>query len=187
MCWFEEKVNLLQNVRGGITDIIDELKRMRAFFRAADATYEIDFEHTVWAQEVRYVTYESEDVLDGVMCSLASQLDEGSCAQPNNILSNIMNLGARVDIASTVQAITQNFDNGSEHGLATITGAASQRWPDRLADAFFLEKTDLVGIEGPKKNKVMDMLTSKDQTLNVVSVGGHGRIREDNACKAGLR
>ncbi|KAL9666641.1 hypothetical protein QQ045_000976 [Rhodiola kirilowii] len=192
----EEKVHLLQNVRGGIADIIDELKRMRAFLRAAEVTEEIDFEHTVWVQEVRNVTYESEDVLDEFMCNLACQHKEGSCADPKYIIHNFMNLGAQLDIASTVQAITQKFDkihkrnqrysfkhnNGLEQGLTT-TGAESQRWPDRLTDALFQDKNDLVGIEGPKKNKVIDMLTSKDQTLNVVSVVGMGGLGKTTLVK----
>ncbi|CAM9002455.1 unnamed protein product [Rhodiola kirilowii] len=192
----EEKVHLLQNVRGGIADIIDELKRMRAFLRAAEVTEEIDFEHTVWVQEVRNVTYESEDVLDEFMCNLACQHKERSCADPKYIIHNFMNLGAQLDIASTVQAITQKFDkihkrnqrysfkhnNGLEQGLTT-TGAESQRWPDRLTDALFQDKNDLVGIEGPKKNKVIDMLTSKDQTLNVVSVVGMGGLGKTTLVK----
>ncbi|CAM8885190.1 unnamed protein product [Rhodiola kirilowii] len=195
----EEKVHILQGIREGIEDIIDELKRMRAFLRAADASEEIDFEHTVWVQEVRNVTYESEDVLDEFMCNLAYHHDEGPpCADTKHILRILMNLRARLDISSTVKAITQKFDkihrrnkrysfkhnNGSEHGLTmTPTGALSQRWPGQLADALFQDKIDLVGIDGPKKNKLIDMLTSEDQTLNVVSVVGMGGLGKTTLVK----
>uniref|UniRef100_A0A7N1A5Q5 NB-ARC domain-containing protein n=1 Tax=Kalanchoe fedtschenkoi TaxID=63787 RepID=A0A7N1A5Q5_KALFE len=172
---------------------------MRAFLRAADAVEEIDFAHTVWVQEVRNVTYESEDVLDEFMCNLASHHGEaGICADPKYLFRSFMNLGARLDIASTVQAITQKFEkihkrnqrysfvnnNSLERGVSLSTiGAASQRWPDRLADALFQDKIDLVGLEGPKKKKLTDMLLSEDETLNVVSVVGMGGLGKTTLVK----
>ncbi|KAA8525580.1 hypothetical protein F0562_007435 [Nyssa sinensis] len=59
-----EEIKLMTGFWGDVRYIKDELERMRAFLREADAKEESDQEIKVWVKQVRDVVYDTEDVLD---------------------------------------------------------------------------------------------------------------------------
>ncbi|KAL6348512.1 hypothetical protein AAG906_009972 [Vitis piasezkii] len=111
-----EQLKLLRGVWGDVEYIRDELERMKAFLRVADAMEESDEELKVWVRQVSDVAYDTEDVLDEFSHHLAVHpqqewfcglLDMISFCTPNNLTN-------RLRIAYKMKAIKSRVINISE-------------------------------------------------------------------------
>ncbi|KAL2514255.1 Disease resistance protein RPM1 [Forsythia ovata] len=180
----EEKVNLVKNVKQEVEYIRDELERMIAFLRVADAEEYDDPELKVWVKQVRDVAYETENIIDDFM--LQSHLNNDRFL--GKLFFCVRNMGAQLDIASGIQNIKSRIiDIAEGHrrysyrfnvpGEVSTPRFASNRGIDRRGDALLLEETELVGIESPKKQIIRWLVEGESQfkVVSVVGMGGMGK------------
>ncbi|PQM39556.1 hypothetical protein Pyn_05552 [Prunus yedoensis var. nudiflora] len=110
----EEEVRLLSGTRAEMEDIVEELERMKAFLRVADAKEDSDPQLKVWVKQVRDVAYQIEDALDIFRLSHSCYHRPG-CHVSLHELSCIFNkLKARRRIAIDIQGIKSKVRSLSE-------------------------------------------------------------------------
>ncbi|KAL2491535.1 Disease resistance protein RPM1 [Abeliophyllum distichum] len=180
----EEKVNLVKNVKQEVEYIRDELERMIAFLRVADAEEYNDPELEVWVKQVRDVAYETEDIIDDFM--LQSHLKNDRFL--GKLILCVPNTGAQLEIASGIQNIKSRIIEIAEGhrrysyrfnvpGEVSTPRFASNRGIDRRGDALLLEETEIVGIENPKRQLIRWLVEgeSRFKVVSVVGMGGMGK------------
>ncbi|KAK6162924.1 hypothetical protein DH2020_002765 [Rehmannia glutinosa] len=167
----EEKVNLIKDVKKEIEYVRDELERMTAFLRVADAAEDSDPELKVWVKQVRDVAYETEDIIDEFMLQLRSKNGccgpVGCCGFLDRLIFSVRNLKTHYEIASEIQSIKSRMTDiavghrryrykfsDPNQGSSLSGDGSSRAGIDRRGDALLLEEGELVGIEKPKKQLV---------------------------------
>ncbi|KAG8391292.1 hypothetical protein BUALT_Bualt01G0172800 [Buddleja alternifolia] len=186
----EVKVNLMKDVKQEVEYVRDELERMTAFLRVADAAEDSDPELKLWVKQVRDVAYETEDVIDEFMLHLHRT---NRCC-PNflhKFIFSIRNLKIRYEIASEIQSIksrmtdisvghrrySRKFSHGSDLVVVGDGGGV-----DRRGDALILEEGELVGIESSKK-QLVTWIVEGESRLKVVAVVGMGGLGKTTLVK----
>ncbi|KAH0974599.1 hypothetical protein GBA52_016498 [Prunus armeniaca] len=110
----EDEVRLLSGTRAEMEDIVEELERIKAFLRVADAKEDSDPQLKVWVKQVRDVAYQIEDALDIFRLSHSCYHRPG-CHVSLHELSCIFNkLKARQRIATDIQSIKSKVRTLSE-------------------------------------------------------------------------
>ncbi|XP_024923294.3 disease resistance protein RPM1-like isoform X2 [Ziziphus jujuba] len=180
----QNEVQLLWGVHGQVQYIFDELERIKAFLRVADAKEESNDYLRVWVKQVRDVAYDMEDALDEFMLRLLYYHGHGFSSSLHKLYHFIKSLKARHRIASDMQGIksrVESISNSHTRFNMAIPGWSSNRLAYRQltiqGDALLLEEAELVGIAGPKK-QLMEWLLNNEtgrQVISVVGMGGLGK------------
>ncbi|KAI3444970.1 hypothetical protein Pfo_001635 [Paulownia fortunei] len=194
----EEKVNLIKDVKQEVEYVRDELERMTAFLRVADAAEDSDPELKVWVKQVRDVAYETEDIIDEFMLQLHHTnccCPVGCCGFLDKLIFAVRNLKTQYKIASEIQSIKSRMtDIAVGHRRyrykfsvpnqgSRLSGDGSSRGGiDRRGDALLLEEGELVGIDKPKK-QLVTWLVEGDSRLKVVAVVGMGGLGKTTLVK----
>ncbi|XP_059626938.1 disease resistance protein RPM1-like [Cornus florida] len=180
-------------IREEVECIRDELERVRAFLRVADAKEETDPELQVWVKQVREVAYDTEDVHDEFMLHLAHHQGDGFYGFLFRMSCSIRNLKARNRIASEIRRIKYRVSNIAEgHQRYRYKFSLSEQgsnssiinnaWYDRRGDALLLEEAELVGFDKPRK-QLIEWLVEDNRKLKVVSVVGMGGLGKTTLVK----
>ncbi|XP_028091830.1 disease resistance protein RPM1-like [Camellia sinensis] len=191
--FLQEEVNLLSGVREAMEDIRDELERMSAFLRVADATEERDPELKVWVKQVRDAAYDTEDVFDEFKLHLAQHHGDGFSGFFRKSFYFTKTLKARHQIASKIQRIKSKDINIFEghkryhdtYGIleqGSMSNVVNNSWYDYRGDALLLEEAKLVGIEKPKR-QLIEWLVEGGSGLKAVSVVGMGDLGKTTLVK----
>ncbi|KAF3447828.1 hypothetical protein FNV43_RR08534 [Rhamnella rubrinervis] len=160
-----ENVKLLGGMREDVGYVRDELERIRAFLRVADAKEEGDEEIKVWVKQVRHVAYDMEDVLDEFHLRFSHHGGRGFYRHLRKIALTIKNLKARYRMAS----------GSMEEGSSSSSVAVNKTWYDLRGDALLLEEAQLVGIDKPKRDLIGGLVGGRSE-LQVVAVAGMGGL-----------
>ncbi|KAM2503766.1 hypothetical protein PS1_037754 [Malus domestica] len=178
----EQEVRLFSGVRAQIEDIINELERIKAFLRVADAKEDDDPQLKVWVKQVRDVAYEIEDALDKFRLSHSHVHRHGFHASLRKLSRIIKKLIARRQIAGDIQTIKSKIRSLSEghvkYKLDVDPGSSKARKPwFRQGDALLLEEADLVAIGEPKRQLIELLMAGESgrQAISVVGMGGLGK------------
>ncbi|KAL5560156.1 hypothetical protein UlMin_036367 [Ulmus minor] len=184
----EKEVNLLGRVRNEVVDVRDELDRIRAFLRAADASEDEDAEIKVWVKQVREVAYDAEDILDEFLYRFGAHQRPGFYGYLIKMVRTIKNLKARRRIASELASIETRVTSISdghqrygqmlsrlEQGSSSGGSAGNNTLYELRSDARLLEEAQLVGME-QRKQKLKDYLFDEASSLGVVAVVGMGGL-----------
>ncbi|XP_054823850.1 disease resistance protein RPM1-like isoform X2 [Prosopis cineraria] len=183
----QEEVQLLKGVRTEVQFIKDELERLKAILRMADALEDKDPELKVWVKQVRDVAHDMEDAIDEFTIRLVNHRGHGHDSALRRFASSIQALRARHRIASNLQEIKARVENISK-GRRSITeaGSSSSHFHksrlDSQGDALLLEEADLVGIEKPKK-QLIDLLFQEEQGKVVIPIYGMGGLGKTTVAK----
>ncbi|KAA8521224.1 hypothetical protein F0562_011939 [Nyssa sinensis] len=193
--FLNEKVKLLGGIREEFVSIRDELERMRAFLRVADAMEDSDPQLQVWVKQVRDVAYDTEDVLDEFMLRLAHHPADGFYGFLRKICFSIKNLKARHRIAleirriqSRVPKIPEGYQryryqfNISEQGSTSTPVVNKPCYDHRRHDALLLEEAEIVGIDR-HKNQLIKWLVEDNPRFKVISVVGMGGLGKTTLVK----
>ncbi|KAK3435283.1 hypothetical protein EUGRSUZ_D02631 [Eucalyptus grandis] len=168
--------------------LMREFERIKAFLKAADSMEECNEEVKVWVKQVREIAYEAEDLLDEyTQLSVQDHQSEGFLRM---IQTSVRNRKARHRLISAMKGISPRiksicegqqrlFDGFSttERGSSSTSSYEDNKWQDHRGDALLVEKSDLVGIEEPKKELVEWLVqgASQCQVISVVGMGGLGK------------
>ncbi|KAL2491512.1 Disease resistance protein RPM1 [Abeliophyllum distichum] len=192
----EEKLNMVNEVKQEVEYIRDELERMIAFLRVADAAEDDDPELKVWIKQVRDVAYETEDIIDDFVIRIHRKNNccwGGFCDYLGVLVCSVRNLKTRYETASDIQSIKSRMTEIAEGhrryrykfnvpGEGSASGFGSIHGIDSRVDALFLEETELVGIEKPTR-QIIQWLVEEDARLKVVSVVGMGGLGKTTLVK----
>ncbi|XP_015901515.2 disease resistance protein RPM1-like [Ziziphus jujuba] len=200
-----EKANLLGGIREEAEYVRDELERIRAFLRVADAKEEGDEEIGVWVKQVREVAYDIQDLLDEFLLRFSNHGNHHDFyGRLYNLARTIKNLKARHRIASGLQAVRSRVTNISEghqiyryklnsieEGSSSSSVTANNNWHDLRGDALLVEEAQLVGIDKPKRDLIGGLIggRSEFQVIAAAGMGGLGKttlvskVYKDDAVK----
>ncbi|KAF3447822.1 hypothetical protein FNV43_RR08528 [Rhamnella rubrinervis] len=183
-----EYVKLLGGIREDVGYVRDELERIRAFLRVADAKEEGDEEIKVWVKQVRDVAYDMEDVLDEFLLRFSHHGGRGFYRHLRKIALTIKNLKARHRIASGLQAVRSRVTtiaeghqryryklSSMEEWSSSSSVPVNNTWRDLRGDALLLEEAHLVGIDKPKRVLIGGLVGGRSE-LQVVAVAGMGGL-----------
>ncbi|XP_062093366.1 disease resistance protein RPM1-like [Humulus lupulus] len=182
----EDEVKLVSSFRNEVVFVKNELDRIRAFLRSADAKEDQDEEIKVWVKQVREVAYDAEDIIDDFLYRFEHTKRHGFYGYLCKMARGIKNLKARLRIASQLQSIKLRVTDISEGRLrygyklsSTEIGSSSGTKPcyysEVRSDARFLEEAQLVGIE-PKKQALLSFLVKDTSQLRLAAVVGMGGL-----------
>ncbi|KAL5560142.1 hypothetical protein UlMin_036353 [Ulmus minor] len=184
----EKEANLLGGVRNEVAAAKDELERIKAFLRAADASEDEDEEIKVWVKQVREVAYDAEDILDEFLYRFGAHQRPGFYGYLIKMARKIKTLKARRRIASQLASIKTRVTTISkghkryremfsrlEQGSSSSGSAGNNTLYELRSDARLLEEAQLVGME-QRKQKLKDYLFDEASSLGVVAVVGMGGL-----------
>ncbi|KAL5572846.1 hypothetical protein UlMin_022443 [Ulmus minor] len=179
----EKEANLLGGVRNEVVEVRDELERIKAFLRTADASEDEDEEIKVWVKQVREVAYDAEDILDEFLYRFGAHQRPGLYGYLIKMARTIKTLKARRRIASQLASIKTRVTTISDghqrygpiSGSSSSGSAGNYTLCELRSDARLLEEAQLVGIEQPKQ-KLKDYLFNEASSLGVVAVVGMGGL-----------
>ncbi|XP_062093397.1 disease resistance protein RPM1-like [Humulus lupulus] len=182
----EDEAKLLSGVRDEVVFVKNELDRIRAFLRSADAKEDQDEEIKVWVKQVREVAYDAEDIIDDFLYRFEHTKRHGFYGYLSKMARGIKNLKARRRIASQLKLIKlrvtdisegrQRYDyNLSSTEIGSSSGTKPCYYFEIRSDARLLEEAQLVGIE-PKKQGLLSFLMEDTSQLQVAAVHGMGGL-----------
>lgn len=182
-------INLFRGVREQVVYLRPEYERMRAFLRIADALQDGDEELSVWVRQVRDIAHDTEDILDefsllqhhdhvhgfyGSICKLACCVKNAKASY--RIASELKGINSRM------KTIIQVYKQLHHKFVKAEEGSDSNTWHDCRCDALLLDKSDLVGIDKPKKI-VVEWLIKGGSGREVVSLAGMGGMGKTTLAK----
>ncbi|KAL2511690.1 Disease resistance protein RPM1 [Abeliophyllum distichum] len=191
-----EKLSEVGGVGTEVENIRDELDRMAAFLKDADAVADSDTELRTWVSQVRDVAQDTEDVLDEFVFGLTrNHHGNRSITVVFKCFNWIINFRFNYGIASEIKSIKSRgisiaegrqrylykFSNRAG-GSSSIVGTNVDLAYDTRGDALLVEEADLVGTESPKR-ELMGLLVEGGSRLGVISVAGMGGLGKTTLVK----
>lgn len=184
--FLEYEIHLFRTVREEVISVRDELARIKAFLKIADSLEESDEQVKVWVEQIRNLAYDIEDVVDEFR--LLSIQDHGGFLHGILCKFNIRHLKSRYRIINELKRVSvriksiceghrrlrQKFRRVGQH---IRSNDADNPWQDHRSDALLLDKTDLVGIEEPKRFLMEGLIEGppEREVISVVGMGGLGK------------
>lgn len=181
----ETEYGKLKGVHDEITSLKDELSSMNAFLLKLSDIEELDVQVKERRNQVRELSYDIEDCIDGFMhrVDCSSDSSDAKCFF-RKVIHQVRTLGARRAISNDILKLKARVDSASERHkryiLDPAISSSSAIVPvDPRLPALYAEAESLVGIDEPT-NDIIKWLTEGDgelvQKLKVVSIWGPGGL-----------
>ncbi|KAI4370778.1 hypothetical protein MLD38_019088 [Melastoma candidum] len=192
--FLENEYKLLRVRQEELVSAKDVLERTQANLRITDSLEETDEEVRVWVKQLRECAYDMEDALDELKLVLTHDHDKFqwgsiqlgsihrrlSCCVRNmkdrhRLTTEIRKISGRIkSVCAGQQSLRRKFNRARDDPSSSNTDIA---WPDPRTNALLLDKTELLGMEEPKKKLVDSLLrgTSGREVISIVGMGGLGK------------
>ncbi|CAK8565680.1 unnamed protein product [Lathyrus sativus] len=183
-----EEANLLRGIHKEFADIKDELESIQAFLKDADkraATAEGDNTSEgvkTWVKQVREAAFRIEDIIDDYMIQVGQQPPHPGCAA---LIHKLKSMIPRRRIASEIQDVKSyicgitkrsekyGFQRSLEQRSSSSRESRNSKWHDPRVAALYIEESEVVGFEVPRK-RLTDWMVKGREERTVVSVVGMG-------------
>lgn len=181
----EKEYSKLKGVRDEIISLKDDLSSMNAFLLKLSDIEELDVQVKEWRIQIRELSYDIEDCIDGFMhrVNCSSDSSNTKCFF-RKVIHQVRTLGARHAISNDILKLKARVDSASERFKRynidpAITSSSAIVPVDPRLPALYAEAESLVGIDEPT-NDIIKWLTEGDgdlvQKLKVVSIWGPGGL-----------
>ncbi|XP_031252249.1 putative disease resistance RPP13-like protein 3 [Pistacia vera] len=184
-----QEVKLLGNARQEVESIKSKLESIRSCLRDADAKAAAKEEGRsnegvkTWVKQLREEAFHIEDVLDEYIFKKA-QLPRGSgfLGVLCKISRFVKKLKLRHEVATAIQDIKSSLDginqgrqNSNIRHEGSSSGIGGVIPHDSRVGSFFIEDSEIVGIES-SKHKLIDLLVNGKPNLSVIVMVGEGGL-----------
>ncbi|WJX37455.1 hypothetical protein P8452_25218 [Trifolium repens] len=185
-----EEAKLFRGIHKEFKYIKDELESIQAFLKDADKRAEGDNTSEgvkTWVKQVREVAFRIEDIIDDYLIKVVPQpRDHPRCVA---LLHKLKTIIPRHQIAYEIQDIKSSiieiserskrydFQRSFEQGSSNSRGSQNAKWHDSRLAALYIEETEVVGFEAPKKRLIKWMVKGRKKltVVSVVGMGGQGK------------
>nr|CAB3466592.1 unnamed protein product [Digitaria exilis] len=163
----QDEYELHKGTRKGIQFLYKELETMHAALGKLDEVPrdQLDDLQRIWSRDVREMSYDMEDIVDTFMVDV-----EGPDPPSKGVAKKIFNKMirkvnkpmARREVAQEINDIKERAKELAQRRIRLMDIAPAKKISvDPRLKALYTEATEIVGIEGPKKEVIM-MLTEGD-------------------------
>ncbi|XP_058788082.1 disease resistance protein RPM1-like [Vicia villosa] len=187
-----EEANLLRGIHKEFADIKDELESIQAFLKDADkraATTKGDNTSEgakIWVKQVREAAFRIEDVIDDYMIQVGQQPPHPGCVA---LFHKLKSMIPRRRIASEIQDVKSyirgmkersgkyGFQRSLEQRSSSSREGQNSKWHDPRVAALYIEESEVVGFEAPRKRLTDWMVKGREErtVVSVVGMGGQGK------------
>ncbi|KAM3277297.1 hypothetical protein ACQJBY_045262 [Aegilops geniculata] len=196
-----EEYNLQKNAKKGVESLIREMKSMHAALcKVAEVPrHQLDEQVKLWADEVRDLSYDIEDVVDKFIVRVDGpnkpDADGNKLTDLVDKMANLFNKGkARRQIASAIKEINKDVQEvANRRGRYTVDNIVPKPTSGMTIDprlrALYTEVTELVGIYGKRDQELLKLLSLGDEDPSnkrpkIVSVVGFGGLGKTTLVRA---
>lgn len=175
----------LRSIHNEIHNLTDELKAIDAFLKDMADVEDPTEQDKVWVQWVRDLSYDIEDNLDDFMARVVADKSAKPDGFMDKIKSPLKRIKARREIAKAIEDLKKKVIEVSErnkryrdHAVPNTSNASLK--VDPRAHTIFKDASELVGVDGPKR-ELIQLLADSDSTkhqpalVSVVGFGGLGK------------
>ncbi|CAK8565695.1 unnamed protein product [Lathyrus sativus] len=181
-----KETKLLRGIHKEFADIKDELESIQAFLKDADKRSATTEGIKTWVKQVREAAFRIEDIIDEYMILVGQQpLHHGFLS----LLHKLKAMISRRRIASEIQDIKSyvrgikerseryGFQRSLEQGPSNSREIRNSKWHDPRLAALYIEESEVVGFEEPRKRLIGWMVKGRDErtVVSVVGMGGQGK------------
>ncbi|KAI5409166.1 disease resistance protein RPM1 isoform X1 [Lathyrus oleraceus] len=187
-----EEAKLLRGIHKDFADIKDELESIQAFLKDADkraATAEGDNVSEgvkIWIKQVREAAFRIENIIDDYLIQVEQQASDPRCVA---LIHKLKTMIPRRRIASEIQDVKSyireikerseiyGFQRSLEQRSSSSRESRNSKWYDPREAALYIEESEVVGFELPRKRLIDWMVKGmkKRTVVSVVGMGGQGK------------
>ncbi|KAG4399929.1 hypothetical protein AAZX31_08G317600 [Glycine max] len=172
-----EETTILKNVHKEVEGIKDQLSLINSYIRDAEKKQQKDAVKE-WLNSLRNVAFRMEDVVDHYLLKVAERGQrDGAFGVVTEVKEKFKTVTHRHDIASEIKHVRETLDSlcSLRKGLGLQLSASAPNHATLRLDAYFVEESQLVGIDR-KKRELTNWLTEKEGPVKVVvGPGGIGK------------
>ncbi|XP_047042966.1 disease resistance protein PIK6-NP-like [Lolium rigidum] len=200
----KEEYNLQTGVRADVESLSKELASMQAALHKVGQVQrdQLDELVNIWADEVRELSYNMEDVVDTFLVHVDGSVPSASSKSFKGLIKKMGNLfhkgKARREIADAIKDINKQVQEVANRRARymvdnIVAKPASEAKPtyettiDPRLRALYAVATDLVGIYGKRDQDLIKLLSDDDisnKKLKIVSIVGFGGLGKTTLVKA---
>ncbi|KAM0848021.1 hypothetical protein ACQ4PT_054650 [Festuca glaucescens] len=193
----KEEYRIQTRVKKDVEFLQREMKSMEAALRkvAIVPRDQLDEQVKIWANDVRELSYEMEDLVDSFLVRVESPAaDQDTFKGLMKKMANLLKKGkARHQIADAVKQIKEQVQEvASRRDRYKVDNVAANQETTSAVDprmlALFKDQRDLVGIEGPRDDLIKRLTDGDDvvseQRLKILSICGFGGLGKTTLAKA---
>ncbi|XP_058788072.1 disease resistance protein RPM1-like [Vicia villosa] len=184
-----KEVKLLRGIHKEFADIKDELECIQAFLKDADKRASTAEGVKTWVKQVREAAFRIEDVIDEYMIQLKVEQQPRCVPIFQKIAHLLKTIIPRHQIPSEILAIKLSiceikerserygFQRSLDQGSSSYRRSPSAKWHDPRLGALYIEESEFVGFEEPRKRLIDWMVKGRGErtVVSVVGMGGQGK------------